>query len=59
MWEPDLPFAVREECVRTMADLFKNLFAAEPLDTSVQMWWDFAYATTGIAGQGAGEGWRG
>ncbi|MFY9659646.1 MAG: hypothetical protein WAJ97_03430 [Terriglobales bacterium] len=40
MWEPDLPFAVREECVRTMADLFKNLFAAEPLDTSVQMWWD-------------------
>jgi hypothetical protein len=23
-----------------MTDLYKNLFAAEPLDSSVQMWWD-------------------
>jgi hypothetical protein len=23
-----------------MADLFKRLFAREPLDTSVKMWWD-------------------
>jgi len=23
-----------------MADLFERLFAKEPLDTSVQMWWD-------------------
>jgi len=23
-----------------MADLFKRLFATEPFDTSVQMWWD-------------------
>lgn len=40
MWDSDLPFAVREECVRTMADLFRNFFATEPLETSVQMWWD-------------------
>ena len=40
MWDCDLPFAAREECVRTMADLFRILFATEPLETSVQMWWD-------------------
>jgi hypothetical protein len=40
IWHPDLPFAAREECVRAMADLFRNLFATEPLETSVQMWWD-------------------
>ena len=40
MWDSDLPFAGREECVKTMADLFRNLFATEPLETSVQMWWD-------------------
>ena len=38
--DSDLPLSVREECVRSMADLFKRLFAAEPFDTSVQMWWD-------------------
>ena len=40
IWDPELPFAAREECVRSMLDLFRYLFAAEPLDTSVQMWWD-------------------
>jgi hypothetical protein len=25
---------------KTMADLFRNFFATEPLDSSVQMWWD-------------------
>jgi hypothetical protein len=36
----DLPLPIREECIRSMVDLFKHLFATEPLDTSVQMWWD-------------------
>lgn len=40
LWDTDLPFAVREECVRSMVDLFRLLFATEPLDSSVQMWWD-------------------
>jgi hypothetical protein len=40
IWRPNLPFAAREECVRTMADLFRNFFATEALDSSVQMWWD-------------------
>lgn len=36
----DIPLSVREECIRSMADLFKRLFATEPFDSSVQMWWD-------------------
>jgi len=40
LWDTDLPFAAREECVRSMFDLFRLIFANEPLDTSVQMWWD-------------------
>jgi hypothetical protein len=36
----DLPLLAREECIASMADLFKRLFAAHPFDTSVQMWWD-------------------
>ena len=38
--DSDLALSVREECIRSMADLFKRLFATEPFDTSVQMWWD-------------------
>jgi hypothetical protein len=40
VFDPDLPLAVREECIRSMADLFRRLFATEPFDSSVQMWWD-------------------
>jgi hypothetical protein len=40
IWNTDLPFGDREECVRSMSDLFANLFATEPLETSVSMWWD-------------------
>lgn len=36
----DLPLSLKEECIRSMTDLFKRLFAMEPLDGSVQMWWD-------------------
>jgi len=38
--DSDLPLSIREECIRSMAELFKRLFAAEPLNSSVQMWWD-------------------
>jgi hypothetical protein len=37
---PNLPLSVREECIRSMSDLFEHLFSKEPLETSVQMWWD-------------------
>ncbi len=38
--DSDQPLSIREECIGSMADLFKRLFASEPFDTSVQMWWD-------------------
>lgn len=36
----ELPISLREECIRSMTELFKRLFANEPFDTSVHMWWD-------------------
>jgi hypothetical protein len=38
--DTDLPFAVRERCIRSMFELFRRLFAIESLNTSVSMWWD-------------------
>lgn len=38
--ESNLLFPLREDCIRSMFDLFERLFSKEPLDTSVQMWWD-------------------
>jgi hypothetical protein len=38
--DSELPLAVREECIRSMFDLFERLFGGEPLESSVQMWWD-------------------
>lgn len=40
IWETEISFNIREECVRAMATLFEYLFTKEPLDTSVNMWWD-------------------
>jgi hypothetical protein len=36
----ELPFLAKERCVRSMYDLFARLFAYEPLESAVQMWWD-------------------
>jgi YgiT-type zinc finger domain-containing protein len=45
IWNNDLPFATREECVLAMFDLFKDLFFDEGLENSVCMWWDsFCYS---------------
>jgi hypothetical protein len=38
--DSDLPFAAKEECVRSMFDLFQHLFSVDPLESSAQMWWD-------------------
>lgn len=40
IWREDVPFLLREGCVRSMFHLFESLFAVEPLETSVDMWWD-------------------
>jgi len=36
----NLPLSSRKDCIESMAVLFERLFANEPLDTSVHMWWD-------------------
>jgi hypothetical protein len=38
--DSDQPLSIREGCIGSMVDLFERLFAKEPLDNSVQMWWD-------------------
>ena len=38
--ETELPFSLREKCIRSMFNLFIRLFFTESLDTSVSMWWD-------------------
>jgi hypothetical protein len=36
----DLPIAAREKCISSMLDLFKYLFAIDPLEAAANMWWD-------------------
>ena len=44
----DMEQRVREECVRSMYFLFRELFIDESLQTSVCMWWDsFCYGWHG------------
>ena len=40
IWLQELPFSVRENCVRSMFHLYERFFAIDPLDTSAHMWWD-------------------
>jgi hypothetical protein len=40
IWHQYLPFATRENCVRSMFHLFERLFAIEPMETAANMWWD-------------------
>jgi hypothetical protein len=39
IWHRSLPFATRENCVRSMFYLFERLFSIEPLETAANMWW--------------------
>lgn len=44
IWNDNIPFEAREECVRSTYFLFRELFFNESLETSVFMWWDsFCY----------------
>jgi hypothetical protein len=40
IWNTDLPLATREECVKSMLFLYRDMFATEPLETASFMWWD-------------------
>jgi hypothetical protein len=39
-WNEVLPLSAREECVRSMFYLYRDLFAFEPSETAGFMWWD-------------------
>jgi hypothetical protein len=40
IWHEGLEFRMREYCVKSMYEIFERLFAVQPLDTCVGMWWD-------------------
>jgi hypothetical protein len=40
IWNTDLPFHAREECVRSMLHLFPAVFAIDRLGHTASMWWD-------------------
>ena len=37
VWDRTVPFEIRADCVRAMADLYAQLFVDEPLETSSNM----------------------
>ncbi|MBK6721932.1 MAG: hypothetical protein IPG58_01205 [Acidobacteria bacterium] len=40
IWDNEVPFEERANCVRAMYFLYEKLFAIDPLYTSSNMWWD-------------------
>ena len=40
LWDSKLSLAEKEQCIRSMFDLFRHFFAVEPVETSGHMWWD-------------------
>ena len=40
IWDRTVPFDVRADSVKSMSDLYAELFVEESLDTSSNMWWD-------------------
>src|ERR1700761_950136 len=45
LWNTDLAFEHREECVRSMVYLFRDFFRVEQLGFTACMWWDgFCFA---------------
>jgi hypothetical protein len=40
IWSAKVPWTLRERVIRSMVDVFKGLFATEPLETASYMWWD-------------------
>jgi hypothetical protein len=40
LWDTNIPFAQRKECVGAMFDLFSRFFSTEPLEGACMMWWD-------------------
>lgn len=40
IWHEDVPFVMRENCVRAMYPLFARLFAHAPFEKADEMWWE-------------------
>ena len=40
LWDTAIPWEVRDALIQSTVDLYEKLFAFEPLDTSVYMFWD-------------------
>jgi hypothetical protein len=40
IWNTQLPISEREECIRSMLHLFKDIFISDPLSFTASMWWD-------------------
>jgi hypothetical protein len=40
IWNEQVPFVLREQCVRSMFFLYEKLFATTPLETAPNMLWD-------------------
>jgi hypothetical protein len=40
VWEKELPWPFREECIFSMATLFDEVFSRDPLNEWCEMWWD-------------------
>lgn len=40
IWNTDLAFVYREQCVRSMFYLFRDFFSVEPLRYTANAWWD-------------------
>jgi len=40
IWLQEVPFSVREKCVRSMFHLYERFFAMDSLDIAAYMWWD-------------------
>lgn len=40
IWDEDIEWKLREECVKSMFNVFNELFAIDPIQDACFMWWD-------------------
>jgi hypothetical protein len=41
LWDKDIPWDLREACIRSTVALSQRIFAREPCDDACLMWWDW------------------
>ena len=40
IWDQNIPWQLRKECINSMAKIFENLFSGDPHGDICHMWWD-------------------